>query len=91
MPFLKCSVLRLKNFNYTTAEGWEEVITGTGYYPIEFIEKNLNQTRETFNKELRLPVKTKEFIYNVQNYMPQIIRVPFISFLRKVFSTVSQK
>lgn len=90
MPFLKCSVLRLKNFNYTTADGWQEVVKNTGY-PIEFIEKNLNRTRETFNKELRLPTGTKEFIYNMQNYMPQKIRIPFISFLRKVFSTVSQQ
>lgn len=88
MPFLKCSVARLKNTNYTTADGWQETVENTGY-PLELIEKNLVRTQETSNRELRLSTKTKEFIYNSLNYMPHKWRVPFISFLRKICSTVS--
>lgn len=88
MPFVKCSILRLKNTDYTTADGWREIIEKTGY-PVEYIEKNLKRTRETSNKEINLPSKTKEFVYNFLNYLPKDLRKPFISLLKEVFSTVS--
>lgn len=90
MPFLKCSILRLRNCDYTTADGWQEVVEKTNY-PAELIEQNLQKTRETFNNEINLPTKAKEFIYNSLNYIPKNLRLCIISSLRKVFSTVSQK
>lgn len=90
MPFLKCSILRLKNTNYTTSDKWEEVVKTTGY-PIELIEKNLARTRENNNTEINLPSRVKEFLYDFVNFLPKKLRVPFIVLLRKLFSKFSQK
>lgn len=89
-PFLKCSVLRLKNTDYTTADGWHEVI-GKTKYPVELIENNLKRTQEKLNTEPKLPTGVKEFLYNSLNYLPQKLRVPFISLVKKVFSSTSSK
>lgn len=89
-PFLKCSVLRLKNTDYTTADGWHEVIGKTNY-PIELIENNLKRTQEKLNTEPKLPTGIKEFLYNSLNYLPQKLRVPFINLVKKVFSSTSSK
>lgn len=89
-PFLKCSVLRLKNTDYTTVDGWHEVIGKTNY-PIELIENNLKRTQEKLNTEPKLPTGIKEFLYNSLNYLPQKLRVPFISLVKKVFSSTSSK
>lgn len=89
-PFLKCSVLRLKNSDYTTADGWQEVIGKTNY-PIELIENNLKRTQEKLNTEPKLPTGIKEFLYNSLNYLPQKLRVPFINLVKKVFSSTSSK
>lgn len=89
-PFLKCSVLRLKNTDYTTADGWYEVIGKTNY-PVELIENNLKRTQEKLNTEPKLPTGVKEFLYNSLNYLPQKLRVPFISLVKKVFSSTSSK
>lgn len=89
-PFLKCSVLRLKNTDYTTADGWYEVIGKTNY-PIELIENNLKRTQEKLNTEPKLPTGIKEFLYNSLNYLPQKLRVPFINLVKKVFSSTSSK
>ena len=89
-PFLKCSVLRLKNTDYTIADGWHEVIGKTNY-PVELIENNLKRTQEKLNSEPKLPTGIKEFLYNSLNYLPQKLRVPFISLVKKVFSSTSSK
>lgn len=89
-PFLKCSVLRLKNTDYTTVDGWHEVIGKTNY-PIELIENNLKRTQEKLNTEPKLPTGIKEFLYNSLNYLPQKLRVPFINLVKKVFSSTSSK
>lgn len=90
MPFVKCSVLRLKNTNYTTADNWQDIVKPTGY-PVELIENNLCRTREPENTEINLPTNLKEFLYNFVNILPQKLRVPFIVLLRKTFSKFSQK
>lgn len=90
MPFLKCTIPRLKNYNVTTADGWQEVVKTTDY-PVELIEKNLLRTKEPVNKELNLPVKIKEFVYDFLNYIPHKFRLKFICVLRKICSMSLQK
>lgn len=50
IPFVKCSILRLKNRNLTTTINWQNVIKKHSDYPVEIIEKNLLRTTEKKEK-----------------------------------------
>lgn len=59
-PFIKCSLLRLKNTLHTTVEGWNELLTDE---QIDMIEKNLSYTgRKTPIKHFA-PRWLKEFVF----------------------------
>ena len=59
-PFVKCSILRLKNTLHTTAEGWQELFTKE---QIDLIEKNLSYTKLKPMKH-NCPRVIKEFVFN---------------------------
>lgn len=61
-PFVKCSVLRLKNYLHTTAEGWQDLFTQE---QIELIEKNLKYTSRLKPMRHNAPKVLKEFVMDI--------------------------
>lgn len=61
-PFVKCSVLRLKNYLHTTAEGWQDLFTQE---QIELIEKNLKYTSRLKSMRHNAPKVLKEFVMEI--------------------------
>lgn len=49
MPFVKCSILRLKNQELTVVDYWREFISTNCDYPVELIEKNIERTTDEVN------------------------------------------
>ena len=69
MPFVKCSILRLKNQNLTYAEGWQKVIKKCSDYPIEIIEKNLLRTK------IKSSIKFPKFYLYLKSFIPAEIKI----------------
>ena len=61
-PFVKCSVLRLKNYLHTTAEGWQDLFAQE---QIELIEKNLKYTSRLKSMRHNTPKVLKEFVMEI--------------------------
>ncbi len=60
-PYIKCSLLRLKNSLHTTVEGWEKLLTAE---QVEMIEKNLSYTRRIKPMQHFAPRFLKEIVFN---------------------------
>lgn len=60
-PYIKCSLLRLKNSLHTTVEGWQELLTAE---QVEMIEKNLSYTRRNKPMQHFAPRFVKKFVFN---------------------------
>lgn len=78
-PFIKCSLLRLKNVLHTTIEGWEDLLTEE---QVNMINHNLAYTR---SREIRhcVPFWFKNFLF--RKIMSSHLRAPIG---RKLLSTV---
>lgn len=65
MPFLKCSLPRHENLQYTVIKGYEEIIKKISNYPIELIHKNVE--RNLINKDFLyfLPEQMRIFSYKL--------------------------
>lgn len=61
-PFVKCSVLRLKNYLHTTIEGWKDLFNEK---QIELIEKNLKYTARTKPMRHNAPKFLKKFVMDI--------------------------
>ena len=61
-PFVKCSVLRLRNYLHTTIVGWQELFTGE---QIKLIQKNLKYTARMKPLRKNAPRFLKEWIMEV--------------------------
>lgn len=70
MPFVKCSILRLKNQEFTYTDKWQEVILKNSDYPIALIEKNLERTLVNEDKLKNIPYWVKAFYFNFISFLP---------------------
>ena len=87
MPLIKCSLLRLGNIRQTTITGWKEIILKLINYPVNFIENNLERTRNRELVKCSLPLNVKKVYFNIISELPFalrkiagmiIVRVPFL-------------
>lgn len=79
MPFVKCSVLRLVNYDLTTADRWRETLQKHTNYPVEIIEKNLERTRQKGAKEIQyLPFWLKKIFFDIIAIQPGLTKKYFV-------------
>lgn len=86
MPFVKCSILRLTNQDYTYTEKWQEVISKNSDYPIALIEKNLERTLVNEDKLKNIPYWVKAFYFNSISFLPAKLKVFCIKCHRKILN-----
>ena len=83
MPFLKCSLPRLKNKINTTVQDYPSVIKAVSDYPVDLIENNVERTKVSSFSKCSAPVNVKRFLFNILSEMPFIIRKPISIFIQK--------
>ena len=86
MPFVKCSILRLKNQDFTYTEKWQEVISKNSDYPVALIEKNLVRTISDEDKQKNIPYWFKAFYFNFISFLPAKLKVFCIKCHRKILN-----
>lgn len=63
MPFLKCSVPRLENMEFTSADEYKKIIRKISDYPVYLIENNIKRTSLQKDFLFFLPAKIRIFTY----------------------------
>jgi lipopolysaccharide biosynthesis protein len=74
MPFLKCSMPRLKNKNFVTAAGYEDVINSVSDYPIELIYNNIRRFGIEPKKYSKRFIILKRIVFKFVPYIPDFLR-----------------
>jgi len=65
MPFLKCSLPRLKHQRSIITEGYEQTIEMVSQYPIELIHKNTARTGFDKSFQMPLPLPIKRILFKI--------------------------
>ena len=83
MPFLKCSVPKLLNREITTADGWEDILSGI--YPIELIERHIKRIGLGNKNKNSCSVETKRKFFDFVSNMPSVFRKIIIKIVFIIF------
>lgn len=68
LPFLKCSLPRLENMQYTVIKGYGKVIKKVSDYPIELIYKNVQRVAQNKDFLWFIPRFARPYIYKAVYY-----------------------
>ena len=74
MPFIKCSLPRLKNKNVTTVAGYQDIIKQVSDYPIELIENNIERYGIKLQQYKKSCIITKRIVFDIASCLPYFIR-----------------
>lgn len=82
MPFLKCSLAKLENMQYTVANDYHKVINKVSDYPVELIYKNVVRTSSNKDFLSFIPAILRPFAYKTFYYAKK--RLKKLSFKKSV-------
>ena len=74
MPFMKCSLVKLKNRNVTTVDGYQEVIQQVSNYPVKLIENYARRYGIEPKKHTKLSITVKRIIFDIAACFPYFFR-----------------
>lgn len=85
MPFLKCSLPRLKHQKSVAIKGFEDVIRKVSDYPVEMIESNVKRTLFEQKIQFPLPFFLVRFAFKLVYVVKLVLRKLYYT-LAKIFS-----
>ena len=74
MPFMKCSLARLKNNMVATVAGYDDVICKVSCYPIKLIENNALRYGVELKHYSPASIFIKRMAYNTALFLPNFVR-----------------
>ncbi len=74
MPFMKCSLIHLKNRKVATVAGYEDVISSISDYPLELITNNAERYGIKLKHYSNLSIFIKRLAFNAATFFPHFVR-----------------